>query len=105
MLGTLIGAAVSAAYLSFLPFDAFGIVVCILATVLLCHAAGIPDPARLAAITVARVMAISNLDQAVLPITSALLRFTESLLGAAMALLAVRFWNAGPALAPPGDKR
>lgn len=93
ILGSLIGAIVSAVYLSFLPFGPLGMTACILAAVLLCHAAGIPDPARLAAITVALIMVVSSLDPAVPPVTSAALRFTESFLGAAMALLAARLWS------------
>ena len=67
---------------------------CIFLTVLLCHAMGIPGPARLAALTVALSMIIFTLDPAVSPIVPAALRFTESFLGAAGAVLAVRLWPA-----------
>ena len=99
VLGTLVGAIVSALYLWFLPFDPLGMAGCIFATVLLCHAVGIPDPARLAAVTVALIMVIHTLDPSVSPIVSAALRFSESFLGAAVAVLAVRLWPASRAVA------
>jgi uncharacterized membrane protein YgaE (UPF0421/DUF939 family) len=58
VLGTLIGAVISAIYLSFLPFNPFGLAVCIGITVLPCHSFRVPDHARLAAITVAVVMVV-----------------------------------------------
>lgn len=97
VLGTLVGATVSAIYLSFVAFDPFGMAACIFATVLLCHAAGIPDPARLAAVTVALIMVIFTIDPAVSPVASAALRFAESFLGAAIAVLVVRLWPVGDA--------
>lgn len=103
IVGSLIGAIVSALYLYFLPFNPFGMAACILVTVLLCHAMGIPEPARLAALTVALIMVISNLNPAVSPLISAALRFGESFLGAAMAVLAVRFWPKGAPDAVPVD--
>jgi len=99
ILGTLVGAIVSAAYLFWLPFTAIGMAASILVTVLLCHAARIPDHARLAAITVAVIMVLSSLNPTLSPILSAALRFTESCIGTAIALLAVVMWP-GP-LAPP----
>ena len=87
VLGTLIGSIISAAYLSFLPFNPFGMVACIFATVLVCHALGIPGHAQLAAITVALIMVISTMDSTLSPITSVALRFSESCLGTAMAVL------------------
>ena len=99
ILGTLVGAIVSAAYLSWLPFTALGMAASILVTVLLCHAARIPDHARLAAITVAVIMVLSSLNPTLSPILSAALRFTESCIGTAIAVLAVVIWP-GP-LAPP----
>ena len=107
-LGTLIGAIVSAVYLSLLPFNPFAMGACIFAAVLVCHAAGIPDPARLAAITVALIMVVSSIDSTVSPITNAALRFIESCLGIAMAVVAVEVWpRAGGAVQPgvPGDAR
>jgi uncharacterized membrane protein YccC len=102
VLGTLIGAIISAAYLSLLPFNPFGMAACIFATVLVCYAAGIPDSARLAAITVALIMVVSSIDSTVSPITNAALRFSESCLGTAIAVLAVEIWPQGDEAVQPG---
>ena len=102
VLGTLIGSIISAAYLSFLPFNPFAMAACIFVTVLVCHAAGVPDHARLAAMTVALIMVISSMDSTVSPITSAALRFIESCLGTAMAVLAVEIWPRGDGAVQPG---
>ena len=75
---------------------------CIFVTVLVCHAAGVPDHARLAAMTVALIMVISSMDSTVSPITSAALRFIESCLGTAMAVLAVEIWPRGDGAVQPG---
>ena len=89
VLGTLIGSIISAVYLSLLPFNPFGMAACIFVTVLVCHAAGIPGHAPLAAITLALIMVVSTIDSTLSPITNAALRFSESCLGTAMAVLAV----------------
>jgi uncharacterized membrane protein YccC len=102
VLGTLIGSIISAVYLSWLPFNPFGMAACIFATVLICHAAGIPGHAQLAAITVALLMVISSIDSTVSPITNAALRFSESCLGIAMAVLAVEIWPRGDGAVQPG---
>jgi uncharacterized membrane protein YccC len=75
---------------------------CIFATVLVCYAAGIPDSVRLAAVTVALIMVISSIDSTVSPITNAALRFGESCLGTAMAVLAVEIWPQGDGAVQPG---
>jgi uncharacterized membrane protein YccC len=96
VLGTLIGSIIGAVYLSLLPFSAIGMAVCIFGTVLLCHAARIPDHARLAALTVAVIIVLSSVNQALSPILNAALRFAESCIGTALAVLAVLMWP-GPA--------
>ena len=102
VLGTLIGSIISAVYLSLLPFNPFGMATCIFATVMVCHATGIPDHARLASITVALIMVISSIDSTVSPIMNAALRFSESCLGTAMAVLAVEIWPRGNGAVQPG---
>jgi uncharacterized membrane protein YccC len=89
VLGTLIGSIIAAAYLSLLRFSAVGMAACIFGTVLLCHAARIPDHARLAALTVAVVMVLSSENPGLNPVVSAALRFVESCIGTALAVLAV----------------
>lgn len=92
ILGTFIGAIISAIYLSVLPFSPLGMAVSVFATVLLCHLVRIPDHARLASITVAVIMVISSLHPTLDPIQNAALRFCESCLGTAMAVLVILLW-------------
>jgi uncharacterized membrane protein YccC len=93
ILGTLVGSIISAAYLSRLPFSAVGMAVCIFVTVLVCHTIRIPDHARLAAITVALIMVMSSNQPGLSPVLSATLRFCESCIGTAIAVLAVLLWS------------
>jgi uncharacterized membrane protein YccC len=88
VLGTLIGSIVAAAYLSVLSFSAVGMAACIFGTVFLCHATRIPDHARLAALVVGVVM-VSSTDPGSSPLVTAALRFIESCIGTAIAVLAV----------------
>lgn len=107
VLGTLVGSIIGAVYLSFLPYSAVGMAASILVTVLLCHAARIPDHARLASLTVAVIMVLSNLNPTLTPILSATLRFGESCIGTAVALIAVLIWPepTGPLGAAPRPSR
>ena len=92
VLGTLVGSIVSAVYLSLLPFSPLGMAGSILVTVLICHAARIPDHARLASLTVAVIMVLASLNSSLSPLLSAVLRFCESCVGTAMALIVARLW-------------
>lgn len=97
VLGTLIGAVVAALYLALFRFDPVGMAVCVGLTVLLCQVCGVPDHARLAAVTVVIVLAVSVAYPDVRPALNALLRFVESCIGAGIATLAV--------LLSPGARR
>jgi len=92
VVGTAIGSIVSAAYLTMLPFSPIGMAVSVFATVLLCHGARIPGHARLAALTVTVITVIAYLDPTLSPIKNALLRFSESCIGTAVAVLAGLIW-------------
>jgi uncharacterized membrane protein YccC len=92
ILGTAMGSIISAAYLALLPFSPSGMAASMLITVLLCDAVRIPDHGRLAAITVAVVMVTSSLNPTLNPIQNAALRFGESCIGTALAVLAVLIW-------------
>lgn len=92
ILGSAIGAATSAVYLTLLPFHPAGMAVAIFATVLLCAAVKVPSHGRLAAITVIVVMVTSSLDPKLSPGLNALLRFAESCIGTGVAVLAVLVW-------------
>ena len=92
ILGSAIGAATSAVYLTLLPFHPAGMALAIFATVLLCAAVNVPSHGRLAAITVIVVMVTSSLDPKLSPGLNALLRFAESCIGTGVAVLAVLIW-------------
>ncbi len=89
VLGSAIGAITSAFYLSFLPFHPLGMALAIFATGVICTALNLPSHGRLAAITVIVVMVTASLDPALNPLLNALLRFVESCIGTAVALLGV----------------
>ena len=108
ILGTLIGSIFSAAYLSLLPFSPIGMAGCIFATVLVCHVARVPDHARLGAVTVAVIMVVASRDPTHNAIFSATLRFSESCIGATMAVLTVHMWPGSKGCVQPdgsGDAR
>ena len=100
VLGSAIGAATSAVYLTLLPFHPLGMALAIFATVVLCAAAHIPSHGRLAAITVLVVMVTGSLDPRLSPGLNALLRFAESCIGTAVAVAGVWLWPSAP---PPDD--
>ena len=93
ILGSAIGAATSAVYLTLLPFHPAGMALAIFATLLLCAAVNVPSHGRLAAITVIVVMVTSSLDPRLSPGLNALLRFAESCIGTGVAVLAVLIWQ------------
>jgi uncharacterized membrane protein YccC len=106
--GTLIGALLSGLYLSVLPFSIWGMVACVGVTVLIGEAAGAPDHARLAAITVVIVMGTAVANPAVSPVVDAALRFAEACIGTAVAVGAVFLWpqaKAAEADAAPSPQR
>jgi len=105
ILGSAIGALISAITLSVLPFHPLTMAAAIFVTVLLCHRFNIPGHARLAAITVIVVMVTGSLDPRLNPSLNALLRFIESCIGTAIAVLTVVLWP-GPAHGsePPGRR-
>jgi uncharacterized membrane protein YgaE (UPF0421/DUF939 family) len=89
VLGTLIGATVAAIYIAMFRFDPLGMAVCVGITVLFCQSIRVPDHARLAAVTVVIVLAVSVADPTIRPALNALLRFVESCIGAGIATLAM----------------
>jgi uncharacterized membrane protein YgaE (UPF0421/DUF939 family) len=92
VLGTFIGAVISAAYLSFLPFNPFGMAIVIGLVMLICQVLGIPNHARLASSTVAMIMVVSTLHPGFNPALNAALRFAEACIGTALAVAAVLLW-------------
>lgn len=92
ILGSAIGAGVSAVYLSLLPFHPLGMAAAIFVTVAICMALKVPGHARLAAITVIVIMVTASLDPRLNPGLNAMLRFLESCIGTGVALLDVLLW-------------
>ena len=92
VLGTAIGAITSAIYLSLLPFHPIGMAAAIFATGVICAGLNVPSHGRLAAITVLVVMVTASLDPALSPDLNALLRFAESCIGTAVAVVVVLLW-------------
>ena len=92
VLGTLIGATIGGFYLHLFPFSTIGMAVSVGLTVLFCQALNVPDHGRLAAITVALIIVISSGNPELSPFANAALRFSESVIGAGIAVLAVLLW-------------
>ena len=61
-------------------------------TVLICMTLGIPDHARLAALTVGVIMVFASLNPDLNPVINAVLRFTEVLIGSVIAVILVWIW-------------
>jgi uncharacterized membrane protein YccC len=92
LLGTLIGATIGGFYLHLFPFNTIGMAVSVGLTVLFCQALNVPDHGRLAAITVALIIVISSGNPELSPFANAALRFSESVIGAGIAVLVVLLW-------------
>lgn len=84
--GTLVGAAISAIFLLWLPPSLWGLALCTCLTTVACYALGIPDQARLASAATVVIMGVGILEKAGSPIVNAELRFVESLIGLALAV-------------------
>ena len=104
VLGSAIGAFTSAIYLTLLPFHPIGMAMAIFATGVICTALNVPSHGRLAAITVIVVMVTASLDPALSPGLNALLRFAESCIGTAVAVLVVLLWPHGGAHDPSAER-
>jgi len=90
--GTLVGAVIAATYLSLLPFSTLGLA---LAAGLAAGAGALlklTDGGRLSAITVTVIAILTVINPDLHPVSNASLRFLESCLGSAMALLIALAW-------------
>jgi uncharacterized membrane protein YgaE (UPF0421/DUF939 family) len=92
ILGTFVGAIVSAAYLSVLPFSIAGMAGAVFVTVIVCHVFRIPDHARLAALAVSVVVLVSSFHPTLHPVLNSALRLAEACIGTAMAAFAALVW-------------
>ncbi|MDP3395681.1 MAG: FUSC family protein [Methanoregula sp.] len=90
VLGGLVGAILSLVYLKFLPFNPIGMVLLMGIAVFLCQSLGRPDYSTPAALTVAVILFFSHINPELSPIMNAGLRFSEVIIGSAIAILVVR---------------
>lgn len=87
ILGTLIGAIISAFFMYFFNFTIVGYVICIGLATLICYLFNIKHAAKLAGITISVILIVSVIEKELHPFTNAGLRFAESAIGTALALL------------------
>ena len=92
LIGTALGAAISALYLSLFPFHAVGMGASIFFSSLICTSLNMKSWMRLSAITVLVVMVTASLNPALNPAMNALLRFCESCIGSAVAVILISLW-------------
>ena len=92
VVGTALGVAISALYLSLFPFHAVGMGASIFASSLICTSLNMNSWMRLSAITVLVVMVTASLNPALNPALNALLRFCESCIGSAVAVILISLW-------------
>ena len=92
VIGTALGATISALYLSLFPFHAVGMGASIFASSLICTSLNMNSWMRLSAITVLVVMVTASLNPALNPALNALLRFCESCIGSALAVILISVW-------------
>ena len=92
VIGTALGAAISALYLFLFPFHAIGMGVSIFFSSLICTSLNMNSWMRLSAITVLVVMVTASLNPALNPALNALLRFCESCIGSAVAVFLISLW-------------
>ncbi len=92
VIGTALGATVSALYLSLFSFHAVGMGASIFVSSLICTSLNMNSWMRLSAITVLVVMVTASLNPALNPALNALLRFCESCIGSAVAVFLISSW-------------
>jgi len=85
--GTFLGALISGLYLVALPPSVWGLAMCTFLTAVACYAVRIPDQARLASAAAVVVMGVSILSKRSSPLVNAELRFIESVIGLALAVV------------------
>jgi uncharacterized membrane protein YccC len=101
--GSVIGATISAIYLSFFPFSSYGMAFLVALTIFICVFMGIPGHARLAGLTVAIVMIVSALNPDIPPLVNAATRFFEVIVGSTVAVSIAWLWQYLPAPQTPSE--
>lgn len=89
LIGSLIGAILGGAYLYFVSFSVLGYAICVGLGALICHLLRLPEHIKLTGVTISIIMIVSTVSHDVGPITNAGLRFVESFLGTAVAVVIV----------------
>lgn len=87
ILGTLIGAIISAVFMYFFNFTIVGYVICIGLATLICYIFNIKHAAKLSGITISVILIVSVVEKELHPFVNSGLRFAESAIGTAVALL------------------
>jgi len=87
IIGSFIGATIGGLYLYFFHFSAIGLAICIGSGVFVCHIIGIKKFIKLTSITISVIMIISVLNKDIEPFMNAALRFGESVIGTAVAVI------------------
>ncbi len=87
IIGSFIGAIVSGIYLIFFHFSLVGFTATIGVGVLICLLLGLPQSIKLTGITISVIMIVSTIVEDLHPFLNAGLRFAESAIGTAVALI------------------
>lgn len=87
ILGTLIGAIISAVFMYFFNFSIVGYVICIGVGTFICYLFNIKHAAKLSGITISVILIVSVVEKELHPFVNSGLRFAESAIGTAVALL------------------
>jgi len=87
IIGTLIGAIISGIYLYFFDFSIVGYAICVGVGILICHIFKIKHAVKLTGITISVILIVTAVEKELHPMMNAGLRFVESAIGTAVALL------------------
>jgi len=90
-LGGLVGAIAGFIYLSFFPFNIFGMTVMILLVVSLCYATQLSGYSPGAAMNLAVILIFSSINPELTPIMNSVLRLIEMAIGCSFAIIVARF--------------
>ena len=86
LIGSFIGAFISAIYLFFFHFTLFGFIIAIGIGIILCILLNIAQSIKLTTITISIVILVSTVAQDLNPFSNAILRFVESAIGIGVAI-------------------
>lgn len=87
IIGTLIGSIISGIYLYLFEFSILGYGICVGVGILICHILKLKQAVKLTAITISVILIVTTIEKELHPMINAGLRFAESAIGTAIALL------------------